>query len=180
MIEAMSGITVRVITRWGLSRGISLVSGVPQGSISGPDLASPAQEPILRAREASPAAYITSAGRRIACTGYVNDTEHYGAGAFHLPVIMKELQESSMATGIGLSWPKFSAFATNWTYFVENANASEVGMTEVGIRAAGWNIWHGGLASDTVPRAHADTVEKLLGKRGSVNDKHSVITHAWA
>ena len=171
--EAMSGITVRVITRWGLSPGIPLLSGVAQGSISGPELASPAQEPILRAREASPAAYTSSAGRRITCSGYVDDAEHYGAGARHLPIIMSELQAGSLASGIGFSWPKFSAFATDWSEFVANSNAADVGMTEQGIRAAGWDIWRGGLAADMVPRAYGDSIEKLLGKRGSINDKHT-------
>ena len=74
-----------------------------QGSVSGPEVYKPAQEPILRVRESSIAQYVSSQGRRIAAAGYVDDAEHYGAGAAHLPVILGELGAGSQATGVGFA-----------------------------------------------------------------------------
>eukprot|EP00972_Heterocapsa_arctica_P031095 4576861-Heterocapsa_arctica.AAC.1 len=47
-------------------------------------------------------------------------------------------------------------------------------MSLRGIQASGHDIWGGGVAHATVPRASRETVEKLLGKRGSVADRHSL------
>ena len=44
----------------------------------------------------------------------MDDTEHYDAGAEHLPIIVRELGAGSLGTGIGYSWHKFSAYATDW------------------------------------------------------------------
>ena len=43
-----------------------------------------------------------------------------------------------------------------------------------GIKVAGWNIWDGGATDAMVPKAYADSIEKLLGKRGCINDRHSL------
>lgn len=69
------------------------------------------------------------------------------------------------------TWPKFTAFATDW-----NDAISSIGLpfSPDGIQATGWNIWKGGIVSAVVPRAQADTISKLLGKRGSILDRHSL------
>ena len=173
LAEALSGVAVEVETRWGRAPPITSTRGAPQGSVSGPEASHPAQEPILRVRESSAAAYITSAGRRVSCTGFVDDAEHYGAGAAHLPLIVKELGAGSMATGIAFSWSKFSAYATDWDAFLATPAAAQSGMTHDAIAATGWDIKQGVATPALVPRSHADTVEKLLGKRGQVSDRHS-------
>ena len=47
-----------------------------------------------------------------------------------------------------------------------------VEMSSVGIVAHGYDIWSGGGGRAVVPRVLIDAVEKFLGKRGSVLDKH--------
>ena len=42
-----------------------------------------------------------------------------------------------------------------------------------GATARGWDIWNGGTTQERIPRAEADTVETLLGKVGTVTDRHS-------
>ena len=78
VFEAFVGLVVRVETRWGEAPSIPSTRGAPQGSVSAPEIAAPAQEPIIRLRESSPAQYTTSAGQRVSCAGSVEDTEHYG------------------------------------------------------------------------------------------------------
>ena len=74
-----------------------------QGSVSGPEQAKPAQSPILGLRAASKACYLTSRGREVRAAGFVDDTQHYGSGGFHLCTIMGELSRGSIAIGIGFS-----------------------------------------------------------------------------
>ena len=40
--------------------------------------------------------------------------------------------------------------------------------------AFGGGTWHGDLTHAELPRAHADTIEQLLGKRGTTLDRHSI------
>lgn len=174
LIEAFSGVEVTVQTRWGPSRRIPLSRGVPQGSVSGPELAKPAQEPVLRRREHSEAFYVTSAGRRVSQVAYVDDGEHYGSGAADLPVIVRDLGAGSLASGIGFAWAKFSAFARDWDAFASSHLAAGSGLEAEGIRATGWDIWNGGPASSFIVRSTEDDAEKLLGKRGTFTDKYSL------
>ena len=172
--DAFTGMRVAVETRAGPAPPIVVNRGFPQGSVSGPEASKPAQEPILRMRRTSPAQYVTSAGRRVACAGYVDDAEHYGSGAADLPTIVAELGLGSVATGIGFAWPKFSAYASDWDDFLASPASLGSGMTVTDIAAEGWDIWRGGAAPGRIPRALSDTVEKLLGKRGSICDRHSI------
>ena len=112
--EAFSGVELRVQTRWGESEVIRPTRGVPQGSVSGPELSKPGQEPILRLRDSSRAKYTTSAGRQVACTGFVDDDQHYGSGVLDLLCIRDELGCGSRASGIGFSWAKCAAYASGW------------------------------------------------------------------
>ena len=96
-------------TRAGLSSPISVTRGVPQGSVSSPELSRAAQDPILRLRSSDGAAYVTSTGRRVVAAGYVDDIEHYGSGVADLPAAL-----GSRASGVGFAWPKFSAYASDW------------------------------------------------------------------
>ena len=52
--------------------------------------------------------------------GFVDDTEHYGSGARDRAIIMRELSLGSVATGIGYTWPKFTAFATDWNDAIDS------------------------------------------------------------
>ena len=111
---AFSDMRVVVETRCGLSPPVMLCRGLPQGSASAPELSKAAQDPILRLRECSPAAYVTRAGTRVAAAGFVDDVEHYGRGAADIRPILLELSLGSQGTGIGFSWEK-GAVGSGWT-----------------------------------------------------------------
>ena len=96
--------------------------GFVQGSVSGPEQAKPAQAPILSIRAQSPAHYTTFMSRQVHAAGCVEDIEHYGNGIEDLIIIMKELNMGSPATGIGFSWDKFTAFASDWDHPVFSLN----------------------------------------------------------
>ena len=170
-MSAFDKFGVQVHTRWGPSPRITLTRGLPQGAVSAPDLSKAAQDPILRLREASPAAYTTVGGRRVATTGYVDDSEHYGRGAADLSPVLGELSLGSRGTGIGFSWGKFSALATDWEEHL--ARHAPEDMTYDGIAATGWDIWEGGLITQTLPRSFPTSEEVLLGKIVSYNDRHA-------
>ena len=170
---AFSGIKLRVQTRWGPSLPILVSRGLPQGSVSAPELSKAAQDPLLRLRERSDAAYTTSAGLKVGAAGYVDDTEHYADGARQLQLMTADLRLGSEGTGIGFCWPKCSAFATDWLPYMRHAAPPRREINEMGVLAGGWDIWHGGVAEATIPRAHEDTQETLLGKLGTLRDRHS-------
>ena len=170
---AFSGIKLRVQTRWGPSLPILVSRGLPQGSVSAPELSKAAQDPLLRLRERSDAAYTTSAGLKVGAAGYVDDTEHYADGARQLQLMTADLRLGSEGTGIGFCWPKCSAFATDWLPYMRHAAPPRREINEMGVLAGGWDIWHGGVAEATIPRAHEDTQETLLGKLGTLQDRHS-------
>ena len=84
---------------------------------------------------------------------------------------MRTLSLVSIATGIGFAWPKFIAFATDWDEAISLIGPP---FSHNGIQATGSDIWNGGTVNAVVPRAHVDTVEKLLGKRVGLLDIHSL------
>ena len=47
-------------------------------------------------------------------------------------------------------------------------------MLPDGIEVVGWDIWKGCWIHTTVPRAYANTIETLLGKRGTIQDRHTL------
>ena len=169
--EAFSGLSIVIETRWGPSPPITPNKGFVQGSVSGPEQAKPAQSPILALRAVSKACYRTVHGREVRAAGFVDDTEHYGDGAASVASIMRELSLGSIATGIGFAWSKFTAFVTDWDKAVRSIGHP---FLPTGIHASGWDIWNGGVVHAVVPRAHLDTIEKLLGKRGTIRDRHSL------
>ena len=171
--ECLCDLRVKVPTRWGLAPAIRPTRGFPQGACSSPESSKPAQEPILRLRESSPAAYVTSAGRRVEAFGYVDDIQNYGQGLPDLLTIIQELSFGSRASGIGLSWANFSAFSTGWDEAIASGRSNHGDLAPGHVTAQGWNIWSGALATAAVPRARADEMEKLMDKRGSIRDKHS-------
>ena len=131
--------------------------------------------PILRIRASDGAAYHSSGfsgGRRVVATGYVDDIEHYGSGLKDLPAILNSLALGSRATGVGYAWSKFSAFASDWDEALAQLNDPRLSAN--GASVSSWDIWQGGVRSFTLPRAAADTEDKLLGKRGTVLDRHSL------
>lgn len=174
LAECFGCLQIRVQTRWGLSAPIAPNRGRPQGASSSPEASKPAQEPILRLRETSTAAYITSMGRRVEAFAYVDDGEHYWQGMRDLQTIINELGVSSHATGIGFAWSKFSAYSTGWDTALDGHGGDMEGVHADRIEARGWNIWGGGLCPAAIPRSNLDDVEKLLGKRGTITDKHSL------
>ena len=151
-----------------------LSRGLPQGSASAPELSKAAQDPILRLRECSPAAYVTRAGTRVAAAGF--DVEHYGRGAADIRPILLELSLGSQGTGIGFSWEKGSAFASDWDGFIRGG--FRVDMSDLAVQASGWDIWNGGRSTASLPRALELTEETLLGKPGSVADRHTAAAQA--
>ena len=169
--EAFSDLAITIETRWGNTNPLVPNRGIVQGSVSGPEEAKPAQSPILGLRAASEACYVTKHGREVHAAGFVDDIQHYGSGGHHLLAIMKELSLGSIATGIGFSWNKFTAYASDWdevTLSIGHPFSSD------GINVSGWDIWKGLVKESFVPRSFADTPEKLLGKRGTILDRHSL------
>ena len=125
-------------------------------------------------RELGRQAYITSKGVAVKCSAYVDDAEHYGAGAAQLRPIMDDLSLGGAATGIGFAWNKFSAYATDWEEYCSTPAGADDGVTNEGIAVTGYDIWQGGTIHETVPRAFADTEERLLGKSGCIRDRHTI------
>ena len=164
---------VLLATRAGLTDPLPVSRGIPQGAVSSPELSRAAQDPILRLRAQDGAAYITSAGRRVTAAGYVDDIEHYGAGLRDLPAIRKSLQDGSRVSGVGFAWSKFSAYASDWDGTLPLLDPN-CGITAQGAAVCSWDIWKGGVKTFNLPRSDADTVDKLLGKRGTVLDRHSL------
>lgn len=124
-------------------------------------------------RESSDAAYTASMGRRVEAFAYVDDGEHYGQGMDDLRTILQELGLGSQVTGIGFSWAKFSAYSTGWDDEVARISGADNGLSADQVMASGWNIWTGGISAAAIPRARSNDIEKLLGKRGCIQDKHS-------
>ena len=169
--EAFSGLSIFMETRWGLTSSITPNKNFIQGSVSGSEQAKPAQSQILALRAVSKAFYLTFKGRKVHAAGFVDDTEHYGKGALDLASILRELSLGSIATGIGYAWPKFIAFASDWDKAVDVVGHP---FTPSGIHASGWDIWNGGTLTAVVPKAKMDTIEELLGKIGTIQDRHSL------
>ena len=153
--EAFQGLRIHVDTAWGPSEEVRCDRGVPQGAVSSPELSKPAQDPLLRLRERSSACYITSAGRRVAVAGFVDDTEHYAQGVWQLPQLLRDLHDGSKLTGVGYAWDKFSVLCTDWEDMLGSP-------------------WSGGTRSETLPRAREHDPEKLLGKRGTFADHNTL------
>lgn len=173
--SAFQGHRVCISTGVGLTAPVSVTRGCPQGAVSSPALSRAAQDPVLRLRECSPAAYTTSAGRRVACTGYADDVEHYGNGLSDLPLILSELGAGSAATGIGFAWRKFWAFASDWDDALPHLSPLHPGvLSPDGASVTSWDIWSGGVLRASLPRVAGNKEERLLGKRGSVLDRHSL------
>ena len=148
--------------------------GVPQGTNSSPELSKPAQEPILRLREMSPARFVADHGIDVAVTAYADDAEHYVGGIRQLPQLLVELGKGSMIAAVGYAWSKFSAFASDWNSVLGTEWATRHGISPDGIQVTGYDIWTGGMVTTTLPRSHADSIEKLLGKRGTISNKHDI------
>ena len=168
--EAFSRLSITIETRWGPTCPLVPTRGMVQGSVSGPEQAKPAQSPILSLRASSNAYYLTNRGREVRAVGFVDDTQHYGSGGSHLCSIMDELSRGSIAIGIGFSWKTFTAYSSDWEDVLHTIGLP---FTADGIYVSGWDIWNGQAMKSFVPRSLADTPEKLLGKRGTILDRHS-------
>ena len=172
--EAFQGLRIHVDTAWGPSEEVRCDRGVPQGAVSSPELSKPAQDPLLRLRERSSACYITSAGRRVAVAGFVDDAEHYAQGVWQLPQLLRDLHDGSKLTGVGYAWDKFSVLCTDWEDMLGSPEGERIGLTEQGVQVSGYDIWSGGTRSETLPRAREHDPEKLLGKRGTLADRNTL------
>ena len=171
--SAFQGVNMCISTGVGSSDPIPVTRGCPQGAVSSPSLSRAAQGPILRLRESSSASYCTSSGRRVACVGYADDVEHYGAGLRDLPVILSELSAGSQATGIGFSWRKFWAFCSDWDSALPLLPPDAAAAVSLeGAHVVSWDIWAGGAQRAFLPRGREDREDCLLGKRGFVFDRH--------
>eukprot|EP00439_Symbiodinium_sp_Y106_P055377 s232_g7.t1 len=162
---------VRLATRLGVTSPVAVSRGVPQGSVSSPSLSRSAQEPLLRLRENSLHGYRTSGGRLVQTCGFVDDLEHYGSGVSDLTGISDSLALGSACSGVGFSWKKCRAFASDWEERQEYAGPR---VQAQGLALSSWDIWSGGFKQVVIPRALPDEEEVLLGKRGTLGDKHSL------
>ena len=134
-------------------------------------------DPILRLRESSPAAYVTSSGRRVATVGYSDDAEHYGSGIADVPVIVSELGLGSVHTGIGFAWAKFSAFASDWEDNWDSLDPT-TGLSSDSVAVTSYDIWQGRHGRNTLNRTLPGSVETLLGKITTFEDKHTLAADA--
>ena len=169
--ELFGACAVRLATRLGVTLPVSVSRGVPQGSVSSPSLSRGAQEPMLRLRENSSQGYRTSGGRLVHATGFVDDLEHYGSGVGDLAGISETLSLGSASSGVGFSWKKCRAFASDWDERQEQAGPQ---VQLQGLQLTSWDIWSGGFKQVVIPRALPDEEEVLLGKRGTLRDKHTL------
>ena len=175
--SAFQGHTLQLETKFGLTADLAVQRGVMQGGISSPALSRPAQDPILRLRESSPAAYVTSSGRRVATVGYSDDAEHYGSGIADVPVIVSELGLGSVHTGIGFAWAKFSAFASDWEDNWDSLDPT-TGLSSDSVAVTSYDIWQGRRGRNTLNRTLPGSVETLLGKITTFEDKHTLAADA--
>ncbi|CAE7809936.1 unnamed protein product, partial [Symbiodinium necroappetens] len=97
-----------------------------------------------------------------------------GAGACQLPQLLCDLSMGSLLTGIGFAWDKFHAFASDWDAFAASPDCAAAGFTADAAPVSGYDIWSGGTRAFRLPRARADEEEVLLGKRGTLLDRHSL------
>lgn len=173
--NAFQGTRIFISTGVGVSEPVLVTRGCPQGAVSSPYLSRAAQDPVLRLREQSPAHYVTSAGRAIACVGYADDVEHYGSGLQDLPLMLLELGAGSRATGIGFCWRKFWVFASDWDTVLPRLSPEAASVIHPdGADVRSWNIWSGGELRAFLPRGREDKEERLLGKRGCLSDRHTL------
>jgi len=155
--NAFQGTRIFISTGVGVSEPVSVTRGCPQGAVSSPYLSRAAQDPVLRLREQSPAHYVTSAGRAIACVGYADDVEHYGSGLQDLPLMLLELGAGSRATGIGFCWRKFWVFASDWDTVLPRLSPEAASVIHPdGADVRSWNIWSGGELRAFLPRGRED------------------------
>ena len=84
---------------------------------------------------------------------------------------MHELGLGSIVTGIGFALAKFIAFASDC---YENDPLINPSVLPDGIQVVGWDAWNDCYIHATVRRAYADTIEPLLGKRSTIQDRHSL------
>ena len=102
----------------------------------------------------------------------MDDIEHYGRGLGDLPPLLDSLSLGSRATGVGYAWSKFSAFASDWE--AELPHLRDPRLRTDGALVTSWDIWSGGVKEFTLPRSAEDSIDKLLGKRGTARDRHSL------
>ena len=138
--EAFGGVSVVFQTRYGKTSPVGLQRGVPQGSVSGPEAAKPAQEAVLRLRESSPAVYTSSHGVKVSAAGFVDNNGHYCRGAADVPVVTRELSVGGAVDGIAFQWDKCSVYASDWAAFASSAAGVTAGLSPAGIMVSGYNI----------------------------------------
>ena len=102
----------------------------------------------------------------------MDDIEHYGNGLSDLPPILGSFALGSEASGVGFAWSKFSAFASDWDSALPAIQDPRIHQN--GATVTSWDIWAGGLQHYTLPRSQVDHVDTLLGKRGTVADRHTL------
>ncbi|CAE7257788.1 unnamed protein product, partial [Symbiodinium necroappetens] len=88
-----------------------------------------------------------------------------------LPGISETLTLGSASSGVGFSWKKCRAFASDWDERQEQAGPQ---VQLQGLQLRSWDIWSGGFKQVVIPRALPDEEEVLLGKRGTLRDKHTL------
>ena len=96
-------------------------------------------------------AYVkAAAGRTVSTACYVDDAEHYGAGARDLDTILSDLGTGSHGTGIGFAWSKCTATPPIGMNFWPRG---KLRLTWTLIRATCSDIWQGGMCSQRLPRS---------------------------
>ena len=110
----------------------------------------------------------------MAVAGFVDDSEHYAQGVWQLRHLLRDLHVGSMLTGVGYAWDKFSALCTDWEDMMGSLEGENIGLTMEGVPVSGFDIWTGGARNEFLPRAREGDTEKLLGKRGTFEDRNTM------
>lgn len=76
---------------------------------------------------------------------------------------------------LGFSWRKFWAYASDWDQALPHLppDASAVVFVN-GANVQSWDIWAGGVRQAFLPRGDHARIDRLLGKRGVLFDRHSL------
>ena len=84
-------------------------------------------------------------------------------------------QNSAQAVLLGFSWRKFWAYASDWDQALPHLppDASAVVFVN-GANVQSWDIWAGGVRQAFLPRGDHARIDRLLGKRGVLFDRHSL------
>ena len=114
---------------------------------------------------------------RVGLTTAISVSRGLPQGAVSLPELSRAAQDPMPARqrsgGFLLQrWPSYRAYASDWDSCLQHIQDPR--LHAHGASVSSWNIWQGGVQEFLLPRSAEDHVDRLLGKRGTVLDRHSL------